>query len=62
VTPGVFGSRLTGGGFGGSTVSLIETERADEIVERISNAYSRITGATCSPTRTEPSEGARVLA
>jgi galactokinase len=62
VTPGVFGSRLTGGGFGGSTVSLVETERADEIVEAISSAYSRITGATCSPTRTEPSEGARVLA
>jgi galactokinase len=61
-TPGVFGSRLTGGGFGGSTVSLVETGRADEIVQTISGEYHRITGATCSPTLTEPSEGARILA
>ncbi len=61
-TPGVFGSRLTGGGFGGSTVSLVETERVDEIVETISGTYPRMTGATCSPMLTEPSEGARVLA
>jgi galactokinase len=60
-TPGVFGSRLTGGGFGGSTVSLIETARADEIIQTISSAYYRITGATCSPILTEPSEGARLL-
>jgi len=60
-TPGVFGSRLTGGGFGGSTVSLIETARADQIVETISDQYRKITGATCSPTLTEPSEGARIL-
>jgi galactokinase len=61
-THGVFGSRLTGGGFGGSTVSLVERERADEIVQAISSAYHRMTGATCSPTQTEPSEGARIVA
>jgi galactokinase len=61
-TPGVFGSRLTGGGFGGSTVSLIQTEHADPIVQAISGEYHRLTGATCSPILTEPSEGARILA
>jgi galactokinase len=61
-TPGVIGSRLTGGGFGGSTVSLVDTARADEIVQKISSEYHRITGATCSPILTEPSEGARILA
>jgi galactokinase len=61
-TPGVFGSRLTGGGFGGSTVSLVETGRVEEIVQTISAEYYKMTGATCSPTRTEPSEGARILA
>jgi galactokinase len=61
-TEGVFGSRLTGGGFGGSTVSLIETARAEIIIQTISSEYHRITGATCSPILTEPSEGARILA
>ena len=61
-TPGVFGSRLTGGGFGGSTVSLIQTEHADRIVQTISSEYHRLTGATCSPILTEPSAGARILA
>jgi len=61
-TPGVFGSRLTGGGFGGSTVSLIDTARADEIVRTISGEYRSIAGATCLPILTEPSDGARVLA
>ncbi|MFL6520184.1 MAG: galactokinase [Chthoniobacterales bacterium] len=33
--PGVFGSRLTGGGFGGATVTLVESARADDVVERL---------------------------
>ena len=61
-TPGVYGSRLSGGGFGGSTVSLVETARAEDIIRTISNEYQRITGATCSSILTEPSEGARILA
>jgi galactokinase len=60
-TPGVYGSRLTGGGFGGSTVSLIDTSRSSEIVQSISSAYNRMTGATCSPILTEPSNGARLV-
>ncbi len=61
-TPGIYGSRLTGGGFGGSTVSLIDSARADQIVQTISTEYHRITGATCAPILTEPSEGARIMA
>jgi galactokinase len=60
-TPGVYGSRLTGGGFGGSSVSLINTDLSSEIIQSISSAYYRITGATCSPILTEPSNGARLL-
>jgi galactokinase len=33
--PGVFGSRLTGGGFGGATVTLVETARADDVVDHL---------------------------
>jgi galactokinase len=60
-TPGVYGSRLTGGGFGGSTVSLIDAGRSSEIIQLISSEYNRLTGASCSPILTEPSNGARLL-
>ncbi len=46
--PGVFGSRMTGGGFGGSTVSLIERERADAVRAALSEAWR---GATGKPLR-----------
>jgi galactokinase len=58
---GVIGSRLTGGGFGGSTVSLIRTERSAEIVEAMQERYFRATGAKCSPILTRPSQGACLL-
>jgi len=45
--PGVLGSRLTGGGFGGATVSLIETPAADAIAENYIRKYKERTGNTC---------------
>lgn len=33
--PGVFGSRLTGGGFGGGTVTLVETARVADVVAHL---------------------------
>jgi galactokinase len=59
--PGVYGSRITGGGFGGSTVSLINPHHAEEIVKTISKAYRDETGATCSAILTEPADGARII-
>jgi galactokinase len=59
--PGVFGSRITGGGFGGSIVCLIQPEHSAEIIEAVSERYHERTGATCSPILTEPSQGARVV-
>lgn len=44
--PGVYGSRLTGGGFGGATVSLVAREKADEIANAVRAAYLRETGHT----------------
>ncbi|QDU85560.1 Galactokinase [Planctomycetes bacterium Pla163] len=37
--PGVLGSRLTGAGFGGCTVVLLEREARDELVEAVGRAY-----------------------
>jgi galactokinase len=36
---GVYGARMTGGGFGGSTVNLVAVERVDEFRERVAQWY-----------------------
>jgi galactokinase len=40
---GVFGARLTGGGFGGSIVGLVQQELACGIAQRVAEAYQRST-------------------
>ncbi len=55
---GVLGSRLTGGGFGGATVSLIEHERADCISGGIIRKYRERTGHKCDVYLCEISDGA----
>jgi galactokinase len=61
-TPGVYGSRLTGGGFGGSTVSLVRREQAEEIRESIAEQYFQRMGIRSSSILTVPSQGALILA
>lgn len=41
---GVLGSRLTGGGFGGCTVTLVEAERAPALIEHLDREYAAKTG------------------
>jgi galactokinase len=41
---GVIGSRMTGAGFGGCTVSLVEIDRADRFVEQLQADYKQKTG------------------
>jgi galactokinase len=42
--PGCYGSRLTGAGFGGCTVSLVAADAVDDFCERVSAAYHTRTG------------------
>ena len=58
---GVIGSRMTGGGFGGCTVSLIETSRTAEILEAITKQYQTVTGITPTAFVTQPAQGATVI-
>jgi galactokinase len=44
--PGVFGARLTGGGFGGSIVALVEAGASAGIGERVARAYRERSGHT----------------
>ena len=39
--PGCFGARLTGAGFGGCTVNLIEAEKADYFIKKLKDEYTR---------------------
>lgn len=41
---GVIGSRMTGGGFGGCTVSLVTDEVIDEFIEKVGKAYEKRIG------------------
>ncbi len=41
---GVFGARMTGGGFGGCTVNLVASDRVDQFIATISREYEKETG------------------
>jgi galactokinase len=43
-TPGCLGSRMTGAGFGGCTVSLVESDKLDDFVSHLNIEYFKITG------------------
>lgn len=42
--PGVIGSRITGGGFGGCTVSIVKDEAVEEFKEKVQAAYEERVG------------------
>ena len=44
-TSGVYGARLTGAGFGGCTVQVVDAGRAEAAAAEIAERYKRITGA-----------------
>jgi len=55
---GVYGSRMTGGGFGGCTVTLVDADKAQAFREAIAAAYQRKQGVIPRIYRCEPSAGA----
>ncbi len=58
---GVIGSRMTGGGFGGCTISLVRRTVLDRIVRHIEDGYLQKTGRTASAFATRPVDGARMV-
>eukprot|EP01112_Ceratiomyxa_fruticulosa_P011260 TRINITY_DN3043_c0_g2_i1.p1 TRINITY_DN3043_c0_g2~~TRINITY_DN3043_c0_g2_i1.p1 ORF type:complete len:395 (-),score=62.29 TRINITY_DN3043_c0_g2_i1:94-1278(-) len=59
--PGVFGSRMTGGGFGGCTVTLLKAEALDNLIQHLHKEYKHKTGIEPTTFPTTAGQGARVL-
>ena len=58
---GVIGARMTGGGFGGSTVTLCESAKASEIAATLASEYEKATGIKPQIFASRPSQGAHLV-
>jgi len=61
VAGGVIGCRMTGGGFGGCTVSLVESRKAEAVREALCRQYGEKTGIEAAAFASRPAQGACVL-
>jgi len=59
--PGCFGARITGGGFGGCSVNLVEADRADAFLDAVRREYATATGIKADCFVCVPSDGALAL-
>jgi len=57
---GVLGARLTGAGFGGNTVNLVEAARASDVAAELMERYAAKTGRRTAATVVRPSAGVEV--
>lgn len=55
---GVLGARMTGGGFGGSTVNLVEKENLSEFTEKVASEYKRVTAIEPTILTSDAADGA----
>ncbi len=58
---GCYGSRLTGGGFAGWTVNLIQRGRVDQFIETITTLYEEHYGRPCKTMICGIGDGARII-
>jgi galactokinase len=56
--PGVYGARMTGGGFGGCTVNLVKAGREEEFTRELGRLYAETYGITAAVYDCTPANGA----
>jgi galactokinase len=60
-TPGIFGARMIGGGFGGCTVNLVDPAAVEQFTETVGDAYRAKFGIEPAFYPVQPAEGASRL-
>lgn len=60
-TEGVIGSRITGGGFGGCTVSIVKNDAVDHFIDKLGKAYKEKTGHEAEFYVVEIGDGAKEI-
>jgi galactokinase len=58
---GVYGARMTGGGFGGCTINFVDVEHAGEFQRRVSAEYEAAIGLRPDIYICEASQGAELV-
>lgn len=58
---GVFGGRMTGGGFGGSTVNLVRRDRVENFTKKITDEYRRQTNIEPAIYISNPADGVKEI-
>ena len=61
VAGGVLGARMTGGGFGGSTISLVQSSKLSLVADQIQDAFEAEFGVNPGAFSTRPAQGARLV-
>ena len=59
--PGCYGARLTGAGFGGCAIALVDAEHVAPFTRAIESGYAAATGIHADVIVTRPSAGARLI-
>jgi galactokinase len=59
--PGVFGARMTGGGFGGCAIALVKPEAVGALTDHVRGRYAAAHGRECRVFATRVSAGAAAL-
>jgi galactokinase len=58
---GVYGARMTGGGFGGCTINLVRRDALEKFQEQVAAGYNKATGLLPTIYVSEPGDGAREI-
>jgi galactokinase len=59
--PGCIGARLTGAGFGGCTINLVEADQAESFIQELKTGYQQATGRQAQVYLCRASQGAELI-